>query len=64
MPGAFTGTASSTTSQMEKMLRASLPLYEKAMLTPPPVGAGLRLGLGGLVVPLGVMQRSEALRCD
>src|SRR2546430_284379 len=31
MPGAFTGTASSTTSQMEKMLRVFLPLYEKQM---------------------------------
>ena len=30
MPGAFTGTASSTTSQMEKMLRVFSPLYEKA----------------------------------
>src|SRR5258708_14414400 len=28
MPGAFTGTASSTTSQMEKMLRVFSPLYE------------------------------------
>jgi hypothetical protein len=33
MPGVFTGTASSTTSQMEKMLRVFSPLYEKQMLT-------------------------------
>ena len=32
MPGAFTGTASSTTSQMEKMLRVFSPPYEKRML--------------------------------
>jgi hypothetical protein len=32
MPGAFTGTASSTTSQMEKILRAFSPLYEKQMI--------------------------------
>jgi hypothetical protein len=34
------------------------------MLATPACGPALRLGLGGLVVPLGVMQRSEALRCD
>jgi hypothetical protein len=34
------------------------------MLAIPACGAALQLGLGGLVVPLGVMQRSEALRCD
>jgi hypothetical protein len=33
MPRAFTGTASSTTLQMEKMLRVFSPLYEKQMLT-------------------------------
>jgi hypothetical protein len=32
MPGAFTGTASSTTSQMEKIVRAFSPTYEKQML--------------------------------
>jgi hypothetical protein len=30
MPGAFTGTASSTTSQMEKMRRVFSPVYEVA----------------------------------
>jgi hypothetical protein len=34
MPGAFAGTASSTTSQMEKMLRAFSPIYEACGLNP------------------------------
>jgi hypothetical protein len=33
MPGAFTGTASSTNSQMEKMLRVFSPIYEVAQMT-------------------------------
>jgi hypothetical protein len=42
MPGAFTGTASSTTSQMEKMLRASSPLYEKTIAYPPRLRSAAR----------------------
>jgi hypothetical protein len=53
---------------MEKMLRVFSPLYETNAYHPRLAGLGLgprvRLGLGGLVVPLGVMQRSEPLRCD
>jgi hypothetical protein len=34
MPGAFTGTASLTISQMEKMLTVFLPLYELSIFRP------------------------------
>jgi hypothetical protein len=39
MPGAFTGTASSTTSQMEKMLRVFSLLYETQMTRQSECGA-------------------------
>src|SRR6266516_7623092 len=45
-PGAFTGTASSTTWQMEKMRRAFSPLYE-SLLAPPALGEGCHGGLSG-----------------
>jgi hypothetical protein len=43
----FTGNASSTTLQMEKMLRVFSPLYEKQMLTSPAVSASHEAGRHG-----------------
>ena len=50
-PGAFTGTASSTTWQMEKMRRAFSSLYE-TLLPPPTLSECRHRGLGRLSVAM------------
>src|SRR6266498_926032 len=54
MPGAFTGTASSTTSQMEKMLRVFSPLYEACGLkiSGPPALSDCNVMITGIDVGL------------